>query len=72
MPVDPDKRKIRELKRTLKKAGNKHRRRALQRDLEKNPEEAAHSEEDLGGYSSEDFNGMDKDATRKKDDEPGE
>jgi len=67
MPVDPDKRMIRELKRTLKKAGNKHRRLALKRDLEKNPEEAAHTEEDLGGYLSADFNGMDSDSTRKKD-----
>lgn len=67
MPPDPDKRRMRELKRALKKRGNKHRRQQLKRDLHENPEEAAHSEEKLGRWSSERFNGLDQDSTRKKD-----
>lgn len=68
MPPDPDKRKLRDLKRTLKKRGNKHRRQELKRDLAANPEEAAHAEEDLGRHRSEDLNGIDSDSTRKKKD----
>ena len=69
MPPDPDKSKIRELKRALKKRGNKHRRQQLKRELSENPEEAAHSEEDLGRHRSAEYNGIDQDATRKKKDE---
>jgi hypothetical protein len=69
MPPDPDKRTLRELKRALKKRGNKHRRQQLKRDLADNPEEAAHSEEDLGRHRSEGFNGLDKDSTRRKKDD---
>jgi hypothetical protein len=68
MPVDPDKRKLRELKRTIKKRGNKTRRAQLKRDLVENPEEAAHSEEDFGRFSSANYNGLDADATRRKTD----
>ncbi|HVK17681.1 MAG TPA: hypothetical protein VM533_12095 [Fimbriiglobus sp.] len=67
MPPDPDKRRMRELKRAVKKRGNKHRRSQLKRDLAENPDEAAHSEEKLGRYSSEKFNGLDQDATRQRD-----
>jgi hypothetical protein len=67
MPPDPEKRKLRELKRALKKRGNKHRRQQLKRDLNEHPDEAAHSEEKLGRWKSSTFNGMDQDATRKKD-----
>lgn len=68
MPVDPDKRKMRELKRAVKKRGNKHRRQQLKRDLIDNPEEAAHSEEKLGRHRSEQLNGLDResDTTRRK------
>jgi hypothetical protein len=63
----------RELKRSIKRAGNKRRRKSLKEDLRKNPEEAAHSEEDLGRYSSESLNGNDNDATRKRNEtEPPE
>ena len=65
---DPDKRMMRELKRAVKKRGNKHRRRQLKRDLAENPDEAAHSEEKLGRYRSEAYNGMDHDSTRRKSD----
>jgi len=60
MPTDPDKRRMRELKRALKKRGNKHRRQQLKRDLNENPEEAAHSKETLGRWSSVGFNGLDR------------
>ena len=70
MPPDPDKRTLRELKRAVKKRGNKHRRAQLKRDLAENPDEAAHSEEKLGRFSSADYNGLDRDSTRKKEDEP--
>ena len=69
MPIDPDKRKMRELKRAIKKRGNKHRRAQLKRDLVENPDEAAHSEEKLGRYRSDTLNGLDKDATRRKREE---
>jgi hypothetical protein len=69
MPRRDDKRMQRELKRSIKRAGNKRRRKSLKEDLHKNPEEAAHSEVDLGRYSSETLNGMDNDATRKRDTE---
>ena len=62
MPADDDKRKLRELKRAVKKRGNKHRRSQLKRDLAENPEEAAHSEEDFGRWSSERMNGPDRPA----------
>jgi hypothetical protein len=68
MPPDPDKRKLRDLKRALKKRGNKHRRQQLKRDLNENPEEAAHSEEKLGRHRSDTLNGLDRDSdtTRRK------
>lgn len=71
MPPDPDKRKLRELKRALKKRGNKHRRAELKRDLTDNPDEAANSEEKLGRFRSDTFNGLDKDSTRRRDDSGG-
>lgn len=64
---DPDKRKLRELKRALKKRGNKHRRQELKRTLADNPDEAAHAEEDLGRHRSADLNRLDRDSTRKKE-----
>jgi hypothetical protein len=63
--MDREKRQLRELKRTLKKAGNRHRRRQLQRDLASNPEDAAHSEADVGRNRSDTFNGIDRDSTRR-------
>lgn len=72
MPADPDKRKLRELKRAVKKRGNKHRRQQLKRDLTENPEEAAHSEEKLGRFQSAEWNGLDRDSdtTRRKKNDP--
>lgn len=65
MPIDPLKRQLREQKRAVKRAGNKHRRQQLKRDLRDNPEEAAFSEEKLGRYRSAQLNGNDHDSTRR-------
>ena len=72
MPPDPDKRKMRELKRAVKKRGNKHRRQELKRTLSENPEEAAETEENLGKHRSDRLNGLDSDSTRKKKDQDEE
>jgi hypothetical protein len=63
--MDQEKRRHRQLKRDVKKAGNRKRRQSLKRDLERNPEEAAHSEFDFGRDSSEGLNGNDHDSTRR-------
>jgi len=60
MPIDPDKRKLRELKRAVKKRGVKHRRAELKKNLRENPDEAAHVEETFGRFSSEGYNGLDR------------
>jgi hypothetical protein len=65
--MDPNKREFRKLKRDIKRAGNKRRRKYLKRELLENPEEAPYSEFDFGRTSSQGFNGMDKDATRMRD-----
>ena len=76
MPPDPEKRELRKIKRAVKRAGNKHRRQSLKRQLAENPEEAAEAEEDLGRHRSADWNGLDNDATRrpkqKEDEEKSE
>ena len=66
MPPDPDKRKLRELKRVLKKRGTKHRRQELKKTLAENPEAAADAEENLGRYRSDTLNGLDRDSTRRR------
>ena len=68
--MDDKKRELRKLKRDIKQAGNKKRRGRLKRDLRENPEEAHHSEERFGPYSSKGLNGLDQDATRRPDDPP--
>ena len=60
MAKQDDKRLIRELKRVIKRDGNKHRRAELKRQLRDNPEEAHRAEEDLGGRESKALNGMDR------------
>lgn len=67
---DPDKRQMRDLKRAVKKRGNKHRRQELKRTLVDNPEAAAEAEEDLGKHRSDRLNGLDQDSTRKKKENP--
>jgi hypothetical protein len=66
MPADPRKRELRKLKRTLKRAGSKHRRRDLKRQLAEKPEEAAEAKENFGRYSSEGLNNLDQDSKRKQ------
>jgi hypothetical protein len=67
--VDPDKRRYRQLKRDIKKAGNRARRRHLKRELTDNPEEEAQADFDFGRKSSASLNGNDRDATRRRDEE---
>lgn len=67
MPADPKKRELRKLKQTIKRAGSKHRRRDLKRQLAENPEGAAEAEESFGKFSSEGLNGLDKDSTRQRE-----
>jgi hypothetical protein len=62
-----DKRQLRKLKRDLKQAGNKRRRQFLKRELAENPEEAPFSEFDYGHTSSQTLNGLDQDATRRRE-----
>jgi hypothetical protein len=64
--MDPDKRKLRKLKREVKRAGGKRRRRHLKRDLAENPEDAPFSEYDFRGDTSTTLNGLDRDATRQR------
>ena len=63
---DPDKRMLRDLKRKLKKRGNKHRRAELKKGLATDPEGAADAAEDLGRHRSDTLNKLDNDSTRKK------
>jgi hypothetical protein len=68
--MEPDKRQWRQLKRELKRAGNKRRRRYLKRELTDNPEEAAFTDFDFGCNSSAGLNGLDQDATRRRSRRP--
>jgi len=61
-----EKKRLRQIKRDIKRSGNKRVRSQVKRDLEENPEEAHLAQHNFGGYTSEKFNGMDDDATRKK------
>ncbi len=64
--MDQEKRQLRQLKRALKRAGQKHRRNALKRQLAKDPEATIDHTESFGGYRSHWLNGIDHDATRKR------
>jgi hypothetical protein len=69
--MDQDKRRYRQLKRDLKRAGNRKRRRHLQRELRDNPLEADPDDFDFGRDSTAGLNGNDRDATRRrKEDHP--
>jgi hypothetical protein len=65
--MDEIKRQLRKLKRELKRSGNKRRRQHLKRGLAESPEDAPHAEFDFGRLRSADLNGLDRDATRKKE-----
>ena len=62
-----EKDRLRKIKREIKRSGNKKVRSQAKRDLMENPEEAHLSQQDYGGRSSKKMNGMDRDATRKKE-----
>jgi hypothetical protein len=64
--MNDDKRQYRQMKRDIKKAGNRKRRRQLARDLADNPEEAARTTFDFGRDTSAPLNGNDNDATRRR------
>lgn len=64
--MDQEKRQYRQMKRDVKKAGNRKRRRHLQRELRDNPAEAAQTDFDFGRSSSAGLNGNDQDATRRR------
>ena len=55
-----DKRTLRNLKRAIKRDGNKHRRNALKQQLRECPEDAHLAEEDFGGRTSSSMNGLDR------------
>lgn len=57
---------FRELKRDIKRAGNRKRRRFYQKELTTNPEETHWSEFDYGRFSSEKMNGVDIDKKRNR------
>jgi hypothetical protein len=63
--MDQEKRQLRKLKRDIKKTGVKKRRQFLKRTLA-DPEAAHEAEFEFGRDSSATFNGMDKDATRRR------
>lgn len=68
--MKPEKKELRDTKRSLKKAGNKKRRGKLKQQLRDDPDEAHTNEPSVGKYSSEPFNGMiDNDRTRKRNSE---
>jgi hypothetical protein len=59
--VDQDKkRELRQLKREIKRAGGKHRRRLLKQGLVEHPEEAHEDEAGFGKFRSVDLNGFDR------------
>ena len=68
--MNNDKRQHRQLKRDIKKAGNRKRRQHLKRELTEHPEEAGRSDFAFGRDSSASLNGNDCDSTRRR--KPGE
>ena len=58
--ANDDKRKLRELKKAVKRRGNKHRRYALKQQLRQDPQEAHLAEEDLGGNKSREMNRLNR------------
>lgn len=64
--MQPDKRFYRELKRHVKRQGNRSRRRQLKKSLLDNPAEAHLAEPDFGHDASAHLNGLDVDTTRRR------
>jgi hypothetical protein len=55
-----DKRRLRQVKRYLKRAGSKRRRRQLRRELTEHPENASLGDSAFGRFASRSRNGIDK------------
>jgi len=66
MDMEPSKREYRQQKRELKREGSKLRRRQLKADLDRDPEDASHSQFHFGKFKTAHLNGIDHDATRKR------
>ena len=64
-----EKRRQRELKRAVKREGNRRRRRSFKRQLDLNPEEAPFAEFDFGRSSSASMNGQGHDRKRAREEE---
>jgi hypothetical protein len=65
--MDQDKkRELRLLKREIKRAGGKHRRRQLKQGLVHHPEVAHEDEPNLGKFRSAELNGFDRPASKKR------
>jgi hypothetical protein len=65
-PMDRPKRELRQEKRDIKRAGNKHRRQRLKRSLAEDPESAPFDDPGFGRHRSAGLNGLDRDATRRR------
>lgn len=63
---DFNKKRMRKIKKDVKRHGNKKLRLNIKNNLLNNPEDAHLIIPDYDGKSSEPFNGMDDDSTRKK------
>jgi hypothetical protein len=65
--MDQDKkRELRQLKREIKRAGGKHRRRLLKQGLVEHPEEAHEDDPSFGKFRSVELNGFDRPANRDR------
>lgn len=65
--MDQDKkRELRQLKREVKRAGGKHRRRLLKQGLAEHPDEAHQDSPGFGKFRSAELNGLDRPATRSQ------
>jgi len=60
MHGNDDKRRLRNLKKAVKRKGNKHRRYALKRQLRQEPDEAHRAQEDVGSSQSRSLNRLDR------------
>ncbi len=70
MTTNDDKRFYRQLKKTIKKVGNKKARASLKKKLDENPEEAQFDEVDYGHDQSSALNGRDGKNRKKKNEKP--
>ena len=67
--MNDEKRRHRQMKRDIKKAGTRSTRRQLKRQLSEDPTHAHEGEVEYGRNSSASLNGNDSDGTRRRDEE---